>query len=91
MVIDRTTGKEMCIRDSEKGSVAILKGNIAPEGAVLKYSACAMNQREVVNAVARVFNSEEDAHDAVVNNQINPGEVVIIRYEGPRGCGMRCV
>ena len=44
----------------EKGSVAILKGNIAPEGSVLKYSACAMNQREVV----------------------------IIRYEGPRGCGM---
>ena len=72
----------------EKGSVAILKGNIAPEGSVLKYSACAMDQREVVNAVARVFNHEEDAHSAVVNNQINPGEVVIIRYEGPRGCGM---
>lgn len=72
----------------EKGSVAILKGNIAPEGSVLKYSACAQNQREVVNAKARVFNHEEDAHDAVVNNQINPGEVIIIRYEGPRGCGM---
>ncbi len=72
----------------EKGSVAILKGNIAPEGSVLKYSACAVNQREVVNAVARVFNHEEDAHDAVVENRINPGEVVIIRYEGPRGCGM---
>lgn len=72
----------------EKGSVAILKGNIAPEGSVLKYSACAMDQREVVNAVARVFNHEEDAHNAVVNNQINPGEVIIIRYEGPRGCGM---
>ena len=72
----------------EKGSVAILKGNIAPEGSVLKYSACAMNQREVVNAKARVFNCEEDAHDAVVENKINPGEVVIIRYEGPRGCGM---
>ena len=72
----------------EKGSVAILKGNIAPEGSVLKYSACAMNQREVVNAKARVFNHEEDAHDAVVNNEINPGEVIIIRYEGPRGCGM---
>ena len=72
----------------EKGSVAILKGNIAPEGSVLKYSACALNQREVVNAKARVFNHEEDAHDAVVNNEINPGEVVIIRYEGPRGCGM---
>ena len=54
---------------------------------MLKYSACAMNQREVVNAKARVFNHEEDAHDAVVNNEINPGEVVIIRYEGPRGCG----
>ena len=72
----------------EKGSVAILKGNIAPEGSVLKYSACAMNQREVVNAKARVFNCEEDAHDAVVENKINPGEVIIIRYEGPRGCGM---
>ena len=72
----------------EKGSVAILKGNIAPEGSVLKYSACANNQREVVNAKARVFNHEEDAHDAVVNNEINPGEVIIIRYEGPRGCGM---
>lgn len=72
----------------EKGSVAIMKGNIAPEGCVLKYSACAMNQREVVNANARVFNSEEDAHDAVVNSEINPGDVVIIRYEGPRGCGM---
>jgi len=72
----------------EMGSIAIMKGNIAPEGSVLKYSACAKKQREVVNAVARVFNCEEDAHDAVVNNQIDPGEVVIIRYEGPRGCGM---
>ena len=72
----------------EKGSVAILKGNIAPDGSVLKYSACANNQREVVNAKARVFNHEEDAHDAVVNNEINPGEVIIIRYEGQRGCGM---
>lgn len=75
-------------RAPEKGSVAILKGNIAPEGSVLKYSACAPEQREVVNAVARVFNHEEDAHRAVVNNEINPGDVVIIRYEGPRGCGM---
>ena len=42
----------------------------------------------VGNAKARVINHEEDAHDAVINNQINPGEVIIIRYEGPRGCGM---
>ena len=72
----------------EKGYVALLKGNIAPEGSVLKYSACAAQQREVTNAVARVFNCEEDAHDAVVAGGINPGDVVIIRYEGPRGCGM---
>ena len=72
----------------EKGSVAILKGNIAPEGSVVKYAACADNQREVVNAVARVFNCEEDAYAAVAKKSINPGEVIIVRYEGPRGCGM---
>ena len=72
----------------EKGSVAILKGNIAPEGSVVKYAACAENQREVVNATARVFNCEEDAYDAVVKKILNPGDVVIVRYEGPRGCGM---
>ena len=73
---------------TEIGSVAILKGNIAPEGSVVKYSACAENQREVVNAVARVFNSVEEAYDAVVKHEINPNEVIIIRFEGPRGCGM---
>ena len=73
----------------EKGSVAILKGNIAPEGSVLKYSACANNQREVVNAKARVFNHEEDAHNAVVNNEINPGEVIIIRYEARAAAACR--
>ena len=72
----------------EKGSVAILKGNIAPEGSVIKYSACCEEQRKVVNGVARVFNHEEDAYAAVVNNKINPGDVIVIRYEGPRGCGM---
>ena len=72
----------------EMGSVAVLKGNIAPEGSVLKYSACAPEQREVVNAAARVFDSEEAAHDAVVEGRIEPGQVIIIRYEGPRGCGM---
>lgn len=72
----------------EKGSVAILKGNLAPEGSVIKYSACCAEQRKVVNGVARVFNHEEDAYYAVVKNQINPGDVIVIRYEGPRGCGM---
>ena len=73
---------------TEKGSVAILKGNIAPEGSVIKYSACCEEQRKVVNGTARVFNHEEDAYKAVVENQIHPGDVIVIRYEGPRGCGM---
>jgi len=72
----------------EKGSVAVLKGNLAPDGSVIKYSACCEEQRSVVNGIARVFNHEEDAYAAVVNNQINPGEIIVIRYEGPRGCGM---
>ena len=71
----------------EKGSVAILKGNIAPEGSVVKYSAVAHSQR-VFTGPARVFNDEEDAYQAVVDKKINPGDVMVIRYEGPRGCGM---
>ena len=71
----------------ETGSIAILKGNLAPEGAVIKYSACAENMRHLLG-VARVYNSEEAAHDAVVRGDINPGEVLVIRYEGPRGSGM---
>ncbi len=71
----------------EKGSVAILKGNIAPEGSVVKYSACVEEQWKVTGN-ARVFNHEEDAYAAVVKGQINPGDIIVIRYEGPRGCGM---
>ena len=71
----------------EIGSIAILKGNLAPEGAVVKYSACAEDMR-ALKGVARVYDSEEAAHDAVVAGQINPGEILVIRYEGPRGSGM---
>ncbi len=71
----------------EKGSVAILKGNIAREGAVIKYSAC-VESLHSHRGPARVFNSEEAAHDAVVKGQIQPYDVVVIRYEGPRGSGM---
>ena len=73
---------------TETGSVAVLKGNIAPEGCVIKYSACVHEQWEIKDAPVRVFNREEDALSAVVENRINPGEIIIIRYEGPRGCGM---
>ena len=71
----------------EMGSIAVLKGNLAPEGAVVKYSACEESMRKH-QGKAVVFNCEEDAHDAAVEGRINPGEIMIIRYEGPRGSGM---
>ncbi len=71
----------------EKGSIAVLKGNIAPEGSIVKYSACAESMRSH-KGIARVYNSEEDAYGAVVGNEINPGEIIVIRFEGPRGSGM---
>ncbi len=69
------------------GSVAVLEGNLAPEGAVIKYSAVRedMMQHE---GPARVFDSEEACQAAVVADDINPGDVMVIRYEGPRGSGM---
>lgn len=71
----------------EKGSVAILRGNLAPDGAVIKYSACTEDMRER-KGLARVFNCEEDAYQAVVDKKVAPGDMLIIRYEGPRGSGM---
>ena len=71
----------------EKGSVAILRGNLAPQGAVIKYSACTEDMRER-KGPARVFNCEEDAYQAVVDKKVAPGDMLIIRYEGPRGSGM---
>lgn len=71
----------------EIGSITILKGNLAPDGAVIKYSACKEEMR-CHKGRAVVFDCEEDAHDAVVNHQIQPGEILVIRYEGPRGSGM---
>lgn len=71
----------------EIGSIAILKGNLAQEGSVIKYSACV---KEMLRhkGPARVFDSEEDAHAAVVEHKIRPGDIMVIRYEGPRGSGM---
>ncbi len=69
------------------GSIAILKGNLAPEGAVVKYTAVAPEMMQHCGP-ARVFNSEEQAYDAVLHDQIDPGTIVVIRYEGPRGSGM---
>ena len=66
------------------GGIAILKGNIAPEGAVVKQGAVAPEMM-VHSGPARCFNCEEDASEAILGGKIKAGDVVIIRYEGPKG------
>ena len=74
---------------SETGGIAVLSGTLAPEGAVVKKSAVAPEML-VHKGPARVFNSEEEASEAIFGRKINPGDVIIIRYEGPKGGpGMR--
>lgn len=71
------------------GGIAILWGNLAPEGAVVKKSAVAPEML-VHRGPARVFESEEEVNKAIMDGAINKGDVVVIRYEGPRGGpGMR--
>jgi dihydroxy-acid dehydratase len=71
----------------QQGHLAILKGNLASEGSVAKISGV---KNPVITGPARVFESEEDCLKAILANQINPGDVVVIRYEGPKGGpGMR--
>nr|WP_308628899.1 dihydroxy-acid dehydratase [uncultured Eisenbergiella sp.] len=69
------------------GTVAVLRGNLAPEGSVVKHSAV---PEEMFRAVlkARPFDCEEDAIAAVLSGSIHPGDAVFIRYEGPKGSGM---
>lgn len=69
------------------GSIAILKGNLAPDGAVVKHTVV---PKEMFHAVlkARPFDCEEEAIHAVLTHAIQPGDAVIIRYEGPKGSGM---
>lgn len=69
------------------GSIAILRGNLAPEGAVIKHTACPKEMfRAVLNA--RPFDSEEECLDAVLKHKVKKGDAVFIRYEGPKGSGM---
>ena len=69
------------------GSIAILRGNLAPEGAVIKHTAC---PKEMFKSVlrARPFDSEEECLDAVLKHKVQKGDAVFIRYEGPKGSGM---
>ncbi len=69
------------------GTIAVLKGNLAPMGSVIKHSAVPKEMHKAV-LNARPFDSEEEAIDAIFKNQIKPGDAVFIRYEGPRGSGM---
>ena len=84
--------KEDIIRPYDKaigteGSIAVLKGNLAPEGAVIKHTACPPEMyKAVLNA--RPFDSEEECLDAVLHHKVQKGDAVFIRYEGPKGSGM---
>ena len=70
-----------------EGHLAILRGNLAPDGAVAKISGLKVPR---ITGPARVFESEEDSLEAILADRIKPGDVVVIRYEGPRGGpGMR--
>jgi dihydroxy-acid dehydratase len=74
---------------SPTGGLAILRGNLAPDGAVVKQAAVAPEML-VHSGPARVFESEEEAVAAILGSQIKPGDVIVIRYEGPKGGpGMR--
>jgi dihydroxy-acid dehydratase len=72
---------------SKKGSMAVLKGSLAPEGSVFKYSACDPAMYEHTGK-AVVFDSEEECFAAVTGLKLEPGDVAIVRNEGPKSCGM---
>lgn len=69
---------------SPVGGLAILFGNLAPQGSIVKTGGVAPQMRRF-SGPARVFESQEDALSGILNNQVKPGEVVVIRYEGPSG------
>ncbi len=88
-VLDSTVIRPLDKPYHKEGGIAILKGNLAPDGAVVKSSAVAPKMRRFVGR-ARVFTREEDATEAIIAGAIKPGDVVVIQYEGPKGGpGMR--
>ncbi len=88
-VLDREIIHSIPDAYSATGGIAILFGNLAPEGSVVKKAAVAPEML-VHQGSARVFNSEEEATSAIMSGSIKPGDVIVIRYEGPKGGpGMR--
>jgi dihydroxy-acid dehydratase len=81
----RSLDKPIC----QEGAIAILTGNLAPNGAVVKQTA--VTQKMLVHqGLAKVYDGEDDAKEALLSGKIQPGDVVVIRYEGPKGGpGMR--
>jgi len=70
-----------------EGGIAVLRGNLAPRGAVVKYFSVP-DEMHVHTGPARVFDTEDSAVEALLARRINPGDVIVIRYEGPRANGM---
>lgn len=88
-VLDREVIRSVDDPYSSTGGIAVLRGNLAPEGAVVKRSAVAPEML-CHKGPAKVFNSEEEAIEAIYNGKISKGDIVVIRYEGPKGGpGMR--
>jgi dihydroxy-acid dehydratase len=88
-VVEKEVIRSVKTAYSQKGGTAILFGNLAPEGAVVKRAAV-LPEMMVHSGPARGFDSEEAATKAIMANDIKPGDVVVIRYEGPKGGpGMR--
>ncbi|MBK9706804.1 MAG: dihydroxy-acid dehydratase [Acidobacteria bacterium] len=90
-LVDETPGQDVVYSTDNpiksQGGLVILKGNIAPEGCVVKVAG---HERGYHRGPARIFEREEDAMTAVTSKKINPGDVMVIRYEGPKGGpGMR--
>src|SRR4030042_896942 len=88
-ILNKEVIREVSDPYQKDGGIAILRGNISPEGCVVKKSAVDPSMY-VHKGKARVFDSEEEALEAIMNGKINSGDVVVIRYEGPKGGpGMR--
>jgi dihydroxy-acid dehydratase len=88
-VLDNTIIRPLDDPIHKEGGMAILKGNLAPNGSVIKQSAVDPDMMKH-EGPARVFNSEEECVDAIFKGKINEGDVIVIRYEGPKGGpGMR--
>jgi len=88
-VLDKDVIRDFATAYHAEGGLSFLKGNLAPDGSVVKQAAVA-DEMLVHEGPARVFDAEQDAVAAIHNGNINPGDVVVIRYEGPKGGpGMR--